>query len=483
MPAETYTRSRYNIIFGEPGERYLYNTFTGSLQPLSDECHAVYAARDIYDDTGDGCMAALAAMGAIMPAGMDERSSLLELGPDGGDMAGINHLAIWLLTTERCNYRCFYCYEDRDQAGDISYTADEWLAFLDHFPSLNQLSVTWFGGEPLLNFGPLEELALRTGAYCRERGIFFHHSLITNAVLLTPPVAARLKELGLSHAQITLDGPAAVHERYKAGVGTFDKVLDNIYQAATLFPVTLRLNTDKNNAPAMPELIDLLARRGFDNLTVYFAPITCDDPPEDRDAKRWQDACYTSAEFAGAQRQLRRHLKEAGCPEPGRMSLGAGRVQYCGAEGSSFYVLGVDGSLARCPHLLGRETAGTLRDGIYDEAFRHPWRKAGAPLPHKCLDCLLLPLCQGGCPLRRDEPGSMGDSCVVGRYDMEEDLKLAVAAARGGKDGIFTTCSTREKVQQLQHSTRGVLANRHQLRQAALRGGGLGMLLAAMGRE
>ena len=59
------------------------------------------------------------------------------------------HLVV--LPTEACNFRCFYCYEDFKLARmreDVVRGLERLLEA--RAPSLEHLSISWFGGEPLL---------------------------------------------------------------------------------------------------------------------------------------------------------------------------------------------------------------------------------------------------------------------------------------------------------------------------------------------
>ncbi|HEY0232414.1 MAG TPA: radical SAM protein, partial [Dokdonella sp.] len=56
-----------------------------------------------------------------------------------------------VLPTEKCNFRCTYCYEDF-KIGRMQAPVVRGLKRLisNRAPSLRRLSLSWFGGEPLL---------------------------------------------------------------------------------------------------------------------------------------------------------------------------------------------------------------------------------------------------------------------------------------------------------------------------------------------
>jgi uncharacterized protein len=56
-------------------------------------------------------------------------------------------LHLILLPTERCNFRCTYCYERFDVGQMSRQVIDAVLAFLDsRASSLERLVIAWFGG-------------------------------------------------------------------------------------------------------------------------------------------------------------------------------------------------------------------------------------------------------------------------------------------------------------------------------------------------
>src|SRR3989338_1324722 len=92
----------------------------------------------------------------------------------------ITHIA--LNVAERCNLRCTYCY-----AGDGDYGSNSLMSFetarkaiLFFAREQSVLHISFFGGEPLLNFALVKEVA----EWCATLNFSFRFSLTTNGVLL-----------------------------------------------------------------------------------------------------------------------------------------------------------------------------------------------------------------------------------------------------------------------------------------------------------
>ncbi|MGP6240370.1 radical SAM protein [Cuniculiplasma sp. SKW4] len=64
-----------------------------------------------------------------------------------------------ILPTEKCNFRCIYCYEDFN-IGLMKPEVEEGIKNLLKVrgPELRSLQIGWFGGEPLLEFQIIESI-------------------------------------------------------------------------------------------------------------------------------------------------------------------------------------------------------------------------------------------------------------------------------------------------------------------------------------
>ena len=132
-------------------------------------------------------------------------------------------LSLTINPTLACNFRCPYCFEEGHPVTRMTdETEDMVVKFISGF-SPKRLSVTWFGGEPLLEFNRIKSL---TGKF-KSLGIPYHASIITNGYLLSEETARQFAGLNISSAQVTLDGVGAAHDcrRFlKGGKPTFDTI-------------------------------------------------------------------------------------------------------------------------------------------------------------------------------------------------------------------------------------------------------------------
>lgn len=166
-----------------------------------------------------------------------------------------NSLELILLPTEKCNFRCKYCYEDFAM-GRMSPVVVAGIKALIHERSadLRRLHISWFGGEPLL----AKDIVLDVSHFAQhcsfERGIEYQSSMTTNGFLLTAATHTEMLAAGITQFQISLDGDEKHHDISRPlanGRGTYKTIMQNlsdILASDATFQVTLRLHITNENA-------------------------------------------------------------------------------------------------------------------------------------------------------------------------------------------------------------------------------------------
>jgi len=172
-----------------------------------------------------------------------------------------------LFPTEKCNFRCTYCYEDFE-IGKMSVGLQRGFEKLleKRIPDLKVLSFSWFGGEPLLAKDVVLRLSKFAKNLCLENGVDFRGGLTTNAYLLDFELATQLLDANQNFFQVTLDGTAEQHNKLRRradGAGTFDTIWRNLEAMRELeanFDCQLRLHLRRDNIDDMTNLIREIAR-------------------------------------------------------------------------------------------------------------------------------------------------------------------------------------------------------------------------------
>jgi len=299
-----------------------------------------------------------------------------------------------------CNLACRYCFEG-NRKGKHHMSGGTAKALIE-FAAKNciergkELSVYFYGGEPLLSLDLIREISRKLKQAAESKGAGFSSALITNGTLFTGKVAEELAELGLKSAKITLDGPRENHDYWRpfvSGKGSFDAIINNLKDVCGLVKVQTGGNFTQDNYRQFPQLLDLFLDRGItpDKLAaVVFAPIT--KTLGEYVTPEFSDGCVSPDEpwLVDAAIFLREETLRRGFPTPKVISAA------CFIECRDNFIVNHDGSIYKCPAFIGRKDheIGNLWNGVrdYREALNlNVWKK------DRCLDCAYLPLCFGGC--------------------------------------------------------------------------------------
>jgi uncharacterized protein len=172
-------------------------------------------------------------------------------------------LHLILLPTERCNFRCTYCYEDFSIGRMSAETVLGVKRLIDRrLGSLESLSISWFGGEPLLARSVVEEISDHVVRLAAERpDLVYEGDMTTNGFLLDTAAVELLAQLGIRLFQISLDGPETLHDGTRVrgnGQGSFRQIWRNllaIRDGSAPVNVLLRIHLTPDNLPVMPDFL------------------------------------------------------------------------------------------------------------------------------------------------------------------------------------------------------------------------------------
>ena len=173
------------------------------------------------------------------------------------------HLHLILMPTEKCNFRCVYCYEDFAVGKMKPPVVAGVKALLDRrVPRLASLEINWFGGEPTVALSLVHEIMEHAQALCRSHGVRLRAGMTTNGFLLTGAVYRDLVARAVTDFQISLDGPQALHDRTRLqanGKGSFDQIMANlraILASKAEGEILLRIHLTRQNQAAIPAFVD-----------------------------------------------------------------------------------------------------------------------------------------------------------------------------------------------------------------------------------
>ena len=170
-------------------------------------------------------------------------------------------LELYINSTEQCNFRCKYCYEDFAKGRMPQAVVESVKQFITkRTVGRRQLLLNWFGGEPLIATDIVLDISRHARAMCEERGIALSGSVTTNGWNLHPANMADLVAAGLTFYQITLDGDRAGHDAMRVradGRGTFDTIWSNLkalHETDLNFSILLRVHLRPGNLDSVRSL-------------------------------------------------------------------------------------------------------------------------------------------------------------------------------------------------------------------------------------
>lgn len=393
--------SFYNLFVPlEDGGQAIFNTLSGGLlqaksldaEKLQSGSLAAFSAAQLQ---------LLVDQGMVVADDFDERA-IYKLRRAQAQFDGTK-THIFLTLTRACNCKCGYCFQSaKSKKGILSpETARDVRHFAQNMVEANrsrELQIDFFGGEPLLCLKLLKSECLEYETYAAEKGLKLSYRFYTNGTLLTEDTVEWLKQRPIKDMQITLDGPEEIHNSLrplaKRGANSFQQTIDGLKRLrASGIPFVIRINFDRTNKLYIDQLLDVLVSNGLSGSAVAFFPIQ-----NMTEASCGYHTACTDAEIREILPALWKSADAKGFYFSDIPAIGS---LYCTASTVSSAVIDMHGDVYKCALL--QEDAKFKVGKISDDGFSGPtgeyynWMKRDPLSWRKCADCILLPMCGGGC--------------------------------------------------------------------------------------
>jgi uncharacterized protein len=329
-------------------------------------------------------------------------------------------LNLALFLTQTCNLRCLYCYGEGGEYGErgvmdeeTAHAAVDWL--LANSFDEKTVNVSFFGGEPLLNFPLLQRVVAYAKAEAARHGKEVRFGITTNATLLTDEMIAYLAKEQIDPL-VSCDGPAPVHDRqrpFRNGRGSHARVAANVRKLRTTLPKLT------GRATVCPGSDPFAVRRGLQEAGFTSCLLTAASPvvrhgadvqadPQvevqaaaERHASAQLMLAYRRAEVAELFAAVRARSLDAEAA-PGALTLlaalAAGKKRHAGCGlGRGMRAVAVDGDLYPCHRFVGLEETrlGQLSD--YRAGAINDYHRAVVENLPVCRSCWARYFCGGGC--------------------------------------------------------------------------------------
>jgi uncharacterized protein len=286
------------------------------------------------------------------------------------------------------------------------------------------LSVWFYGGEPLLEPDICHHFCRFFAELAVRRDVNLNLQLITNGVLASAETITDLAEAGLGGLKVTLDGWGPFHDAkrpFADGRGTYEKIVSNLLEIHGLVKIHVGGNFDAGNVGSIDRMIRDLEDRGLlpHVASLRFKPIL--GRPGGRHSSACAVSCISDTDL-GAFVALKKTLIERGFGGEEVLELGP-----CSAYHAHTYVVAPDGDIYRCAAFVGRKqfVVGNVHHQDAPVTGMKPRSLS------RCLSCRYLPACGGGCAYAAFlSKGDEGKVACEARYFVRAAKELVRAQAR-----------------------------------------------------
>ena len=415
------------------GNCLIYNSATQQLLRLSSAEFIKYESCQ-FDSPYDPLLILLRSKGFICESSSSQYQHLIN--SDLADKKVLSRsMSLTLMMTEGCNFSCSYCNQGliKDPKKIDPATISRVLSYVSSHEGLRDLSLTWYGGEPLLAFRDILDFSGQFKTLCAERNIRYTSSVLTNGYLLTPDKAQLLYCAGVRTAQVSIDGFAEEHDRSRypnKNQGSYQRILSNILDvlATNTMSIIARVNVSKLNINNVPLLIDDISNRGIpcDKFSMYFSLVY--DPASsqlDDAGDVASDIISDYEQYAEIELNLLRQLDSLNIKAALDIDEHMGD---CLVTRHNSFAINPYGDLFKC-YIPISNPAFKLGDVLDFETAKHSdiyrkWNSWTAFNDASCKQCRLLGSCRGGCPLHfvSQSHETMGTHCPTSKLRFNEHL-------------------------------------------------------------
>lgn len=370
-------------------------------------------------------------LGILVDAKKDEKKEWDVIYSKGKE--DLSYIDLTILLTQNCQMRCVYCFEGEKKKNTITTsTINDVLSFLKKQVGIcEKLRVTWFGGEPLLAYNKLKDMSVALINFCSENHIEYSADITTNGLALNWRRCEELvSDLNVKRYIITVDGLDEIQEHRRPLLSRkryFPILWRNLEMLVEKgASVTVRITIDKNNISHIPALLYRIAnsklkkRVGLAFSRTIDYNYTPDNISED---------LYSEDEFIDVEWELIQYAHTLGLWEY--------KFPYAAPSGGCLrkgdIVIGVDGEIYKCLDTVGNPRWVTGNIGVQENVapeWYEMWNRWTPLKDDICKECVLVPLCNGGCPhnaLFREKMHGTQSGCPDWKANYRRQIKSLVA--------------------------------------------------------
>ena len=325
-------------------------------------------------------------------------------------------LTSWLHLTDRCNFRCSYCYLPHvreDMSVEVGRAAVESAFRSAILHNFKKIKFKYAGGEPLLQYPLIMELHSHARRMADENSLILEEVVLSNGSLLNAEIADAFKSQNIQ-LMISLDGLGDhhdIHRSYAGGRGSFADVSDAVELALQhgLVP-NISVTVSGRTVEGLPSLLTWLVDRSLPfNLNFYREN---DLSVSDEDMKLEEQKIITG--ILAAFRVLEKNLPTRSVLGSivDRANLISPHTHTCDV-GRNYLVFDQHGQIAKCQMQIHKPiTDMTVNDPLAVlQTDQTGIQNLSVEEKQGCKTCEWKHWCAGGCPLATHR--------ATGRYDVK----------------------------------------------------------------
>lgn len=322
---------------------------------------------------------------------------------------------ITLCVSNRCNLRCPYCYVGRESSVEkpsnmsvavARRTCDFFISQLRNGRTKSGY-ITFFGGEPLLNWGLIKSVVKYVEKKSRKYGLKILFMIVTNGTLIDSRKIDFVRAHDITMG-ISIDSWDEVVNNVlrpsSAKLNTFNRVIQSLKSFNEEDRVFIRSTITKQNTDIFKFVKYFSNFRAIKE--ILWGKVVAKDERFEwgmQELRVYKNAMKKYAEYIiknwrrGVEMPLHGSLGEAmiKVTSSGKKNHGP---NYCGGGRESIAV-SVDGNFYSCEALIGADDfyLGSVYEGIDNKRRLQLLRKLSINNKPKCLSCRLKNACGGGC--------------------------------------------------------------------------------------
>ncbi len=429
-------KSKYTIFFnGANGTRLAFNFFTCQLSEVYDDFMLLYENIEqvVYTSNcpNSSLIRSMIEGGYVIDNSIDELE-ILKMRYYSGKCDS-SSFSLIIAPTMDCNFGCPYCYETRQTTYLSNEVEDRIVAFVSGLAaSVRKINVVWYGGEPLLAYSIISRMSAKMIEACQACSTEYTATMISNGYLFDRIDISTFKELKINNVQITVDGPEEIHNKRRYLINkhlpTFSKIIANLHLLESHgIMFNIRINVDNTNINHVDELLAFLKDNQLDSHPVSFGHIREFNRPLKELTK---DLCskqqYTNINMILHSKLIDLNFTSARiiCPQI--------KKTYCAANCLQSLVIDPGGDLYKCWNDIGyiNKSVGNIltsesggKSQYNDYTLFNPFSDCD------CVDCIMLPVCMGGCVFDRMNSKSFKcmeniNNVIVGLLDAYSNIDV-----------------------------------------------------------